>query len=677
MTEIPTTSASSFQWPYTLSPYDSGMVIEDVWPTIFFGAERLKEIRRKIDTLQCAADSLSQMQEEAEIVLKKPPQLPEERIGWRHDFYSHTTAEHLLYDPQSPHRFLDPTDQSLHESEVQHRAWTLLTHERTYRLMRSLGLLYGLTGDERYASWIAKGMRLAAQFFTREDLREGNHGDALYFQPLYDAQVLALIANAYSWTRDSEVYSSTDHQTIREGIFEAGMPSQIQFFKRTGAHNMTCYVGACLALSGEATGHEDWLSMGLGGDRGGLSALLTDGLRTDSEGKVDGFWFEGTMFYHFYSVCPMITVFEMLRQQGQVPQDIQTRFEKLFEAPVHMCDQHLDLPCVGDLGSPGSRSLAIYRHVYEYAAGQLGGDLFAETLSAIYKRGIPRNSLTALAFGPDEIDADPLSQGSTHLSAMGFGIFREDTAKGPFYLLFKGGAHGAGHDHPDKLSIDLRALGVQIASDLGTAGYAVSDIHAYYRSTLSHNTLMVDEQNQQPVEKARLEFREKDPRLASAVIEDAYEGVELERRIRFGPPCIWIEDRCTSDTIHRYAWVFHAKGDMIVRPSNVIDDLDFPPLSYYGVFAWLRNRQTTSTDGTLCVDWRISDRVWLRLLAVSDGPFEITSARTPGNPIPDGKGTILLRAKGKSRIFRTALEVHRGVPDLAVLEEGDFTWSKD
>ena len=47
----------TFQWPYTLSPYDSGLVIEDVWPTIFFGAERLKEIRRKTDVLQWAADS--------------------------------------------------------------------------------------------------------------------------------------------------------------------------------------------------------------------------------------------------------------------------------------------------------------------------------------------------------------------------------------------------------------------------------------------------------------------------------------------------------------------------------------------------------------------------------------------------------------------------------------------
>jgi hypothetical protein len=664
----------AFQWPYTLSPYDSGMIIEDTWPTIFFGAERLDEIRRKTDTLPWASDALAQMQQEAETVLKTPPQLPEERIGWRHDFYSHTTAEHLVYDLKSPHRFLDPIDQSYHASEVQHRAWTLLTHERTYRLMRSLGLLYGLTGDERYAKWVAEGMRLAAKFFTHEEFREGNHGGALYFQPLYDAQVLALMANAYSCTHKSTAYSKADHQIVRKGIFEVGMPSQIQFFERTGAHNMTCYVGACLALSGEAIDRDDWRQMGFGGDRGGLPALLRDGLRTDAKGQVDGFWFEGTMFYHFYSVCPMVTVYEMLRQHGAIDPEISTRFEKLFEAPIRMCDQNLDLPCVGDLGAPGARSLAIYRHLYEYAAGQFGGDLFTQTLSSIYQRGIPRNSLTALAFGPDNIDAKPFSQKSTHLPAMGFGIFREDTSEGSFYLLFKGGSHGAGHDHPDKLSIDIRALGEQIAPDLGTAGYAVKNIYTYYRSTLSHNTLMVDEQDQQRVEKAQLTFQEKDTRLASAIIEDAYEGVTLERNIRFEPPYIWIEDRCASDAIHRYGWVFHAQGGMTVRPSNIIADLDLPPLSQYGAFAWLKNRKTVSTDGTVCVDWRISDRVWLRLLATSDGPFEITSAQTPGNPIPNGRGSIYLRAKGSSRIFRAAFEIHRGAPNLSELEESAFTY---
>lgn len=79
----------AFQWPYTLSPYDAGMLIEDAWPTLFFGVERLQEIRRKGERLPWAADAIADMRREADAVLQGPPPLPAERIGWRHDFYSH------------------------------------------------------------------------------------------------------------------------------------------------------------------------------------------------------------------------------------------------------------------------------------------------------------------------------------------------------------------------------------------------------------------------------------------------------------------------------------------------------------------------------------------------------------------------------------------------------------
>ncbi|MSS71508.1 MAG: hypothetical protein EXS64_08455 [Candidatus Latescibacteria bacterium] len=656
---------AAFQWPYTLSPYDSGMVIEDVWPTLFFGAERLAEVRRKAEKLTWAADAVAQMQREAESVLREPPLLPEERIGWRHDFYSHRTAEHLLYDPTSPRRFLDPLEQTWHDSEAQHQAWVLLTHERTLRMMRSLGILYGLTGDERHAAWVAEGLRVAARFIPRTDLREGHRNGALYFHPLYDSQVLLLLANAYSLTRESRAYSEADHRAVREGAFEAGMPSQIRFFEETGAHNMTCYVGASLAVAGEVMGRGDWRRMGLAHPTGGLPALLREGLRTDRKGRADGFWFEGTTFYHFYSICPMVAVYELMRADGGLTPEVRERFEKLFEAPVRMCDPDLRLPCLGDLGAPGARSLAIYRHVYEYAAGQLNPDLFGPALRAIYDTGAPRNSLSALAYGPDEVSAKRLSQRSTVLPVSGIGVFRGKTPEGPFYLLFRSGQHGAGHDHADRLTVDLRALGEVIAPDLGTAGYAVKDAHAYYRSTLAHNTLMVDEQDQGKASRARLNFRAKG---AVGVVEDAYEGVRLERRVGFAPPVVQIEDRCTSQEAHRYGWVFHARGGMALRPVKPCGALDLPPLPETGAFAWFRDRQTVCVAGEICVDWRVSEGVWLRLLVTSDGPFEATTGRTPGNPTPDGHGTVFLRAAGRERVFRAALEVHRGTPSLWTLD---------
>ena len=178
---------------------------------------------------------------------------------------------------------------------------------------------------------------------------------------------------------------------------------------------------------------------------------------------------------------------------------------------------------------------------------------------------------------------------------------------------------------------------------------------------------MVDERDQEKVERARLTFGAEG---AAGVLEDAYEGVRLERRIRFEPPLIRVEDRCVSDEGHRYSWVFHARGGMAVRPAHPCPPLDLPPLPEDGPFARFRERRTICVDGTICVDWRISERVWLRLLAASDGPFEVTTGRSPGNPVPDGRGTVLLRAAGRERTFRAAFEVHRGAPSLRALDLG-------
>ena len=651
-----------FQWPYTLSPYDTGMAIEDAWPTLFFGEERMDEIRRKADRLLWAAQAVEKMAREAEVVIEEAPLLPEERIGWRHEFYSHTTAEHLLYDPGSPDRFLDPLDQTFHDSPDQHRAWVLLTHERTLRLMRSLGVLYGLTGDDRYARWVGDGMRIACRLFPRKDLREGNQNGALYFHPLYDSQSLMLLANAYSLTRTSPVYSAADHVAVARDIFEAGVPSQIAYLDEVSTHNIACYVAVSLAVVGEVAGRDDWQARGLGHPDTGVPAMLREGLRTDSKGRVDGFWFEGTMFYHFYTMAPVVAAFEILLRDGKADADVEHRFERLFSAPVRMCDAHLRLPCLGDLGAPGARSLAVYRHLYEYAAGQLDADTYGRVLTEIYATGVPRDSLAALAYGPDDLPGGRIAQRSTVLTAAGIGVFRGKADREPFYLLFRSGRHGGGHDHLDKLSVDLRAMGEIIAPDLGTSGYALKDIRAYYHSTLSHNTLMVDEKDQARVNRAELRFRSRNPQQAVGAIEDAYEGVRLERRIRFSPPIVGLEDRCTSRISHRYGWIFHARGAMVLQPVEPCEPLDLPPLPIDGPFAWFTDRRTYSTREAVCVDWRVAERVWLRLLVSSDGPLEITVGRTPGNPIPDRHGALFLRGEGRERVFRASLEVHRGVP---------------
>jgi hypothetical protein len=670
----------AFGWPYNLSPHDSGMAIEDVWPSIYFGKERLPEIRRKIDSLPWAKAAFEQMLREAEAVLKTEPVQPIERVGWRHDFYSRKSGEHLVYDPASPDLFLDPWFGGFENDPAQHRAWVLFTHERTHRLMHSLALLYGLTGDERYAQWVADGMRRAVEMFKHRELREGNNSEALYFQPLYDAPALMMLCDSYDLTKASAAYTAEDHAAIKAGIFEEGIPYQIRFQDKAGVHNMSCFVSPALVMAGLEFGHDEWVQRGLRDERNGLRTLLTGGVRSDeATGEVDGFWFEGTMFYHHYSLCPLVTLWEIDKRLGDgttKDPEVARRFEEMLAAPVKLADQFLRLPTVGDLGAPKFMSVRQYRHLYEYAAGQVNPERFGTTLAACYADGTPRNSWAALAFGPDALPAARTPAGDDLLKRPGMGVLRRTVPLGgtdePWYLLFKAGPHGAGHDHQDKLEIAFNALGQVIAPDIGTAGYALTSIHPFYRSTFSHSTLFVDEKDQASVKDASLEWKpEASPAYGHGTVRDAYPGVVLDRKVWFDAPYIVVADTLTSEEEHRFGMLFHAYGSLHGSVSKAMPaPVELPKIPR--LEPHLTGTQSAWTEGEMEADWRVCQGVWLRLVSTSDGPFEATIGRTPGNPMPDSRGTVMLRAVGKTRRFWSVFEVHRGSPTLSSVEvEGD------
>lgn len=664
--------------PYTLSPYDRGLVIEDAWPTIFFGDEVIPEIKRKAAKLPWAREALKLMATEAAMVMPKPPALPIEQAGWRHDFYSRVTGEHLFYDPDSQTRFLDPSTDVHEYDDDQRRAWALLTHERTYRMMRSLGVLYRITGDERYARWVAEGMRGAVEYFKHDEFVRGTSIPALYFQPLYDAAVLMILANIYSLTRLSKAYSRQDADDIRTGIFEKRMGDMQAFLAAHPTGNMSCYVSGALAHCGRVFERDDWKKLGIG-ESSGVKNLLTKGLCVDKDGKTDGLWREGTMFYHFYSMCPLVTLWEQAKQSPNGVSrdaDLRTRFEEMFAAPVALVDQQLRLPAIGDLGAPKVMNLAAYRHLYEYAAGQLDPARFGPVLAEIYARsGAKRVELCALAFGPDTLPKPAgIPRGSTLLPAASIGVFRSSSAE-KLHAVFRAGRYGGGHDHPDRLGIALSAFGQPISPDLGTAGYSIHKIvHNYYRATVAHNTLFADEKNQ--VGEAVLDWRGSDKNPRARGVISGEDGVRYQRTVFFAPPYVVLLDEYSSEAEHRFGWTYHAYGKLnVVTPrlepgSKAM--LGMPALPAEDAFSMLTDRLSGVASERIEAKWDVGGGVRMRLLAVSDGPIEVTAARSPGQPIPDKLGCVLLRAPGKSRRIALVLEPCRGAGSVvSVLLRGD------
>lgn len=655
--------------PYTPSPDDAGWLLEDVWPPLYWGAEIVPEVRRKVAGLDWARRLFATLKEEAELVLAAPPLVPTERAGWRHDFYARDTGGPLLFEPERDQSFLDPLTGKRENAPGMHAAWVLLTHERTLRLMRGVGLLYALTGDEKYARWVASGVARFADYIEQTPpLKNG----AIYYQPLYDAGIALVLLNTYSLTRHSEAYSPELHAKVRR-VFDDRVPFLAGFLDKMAAHNMGAFASAAIGLAGEVFERSEWTTRAVNG-KNGFAEQLKAGVPMIN-GKCDGFWGEGTHFYHFYTLTTLIPTYELARRTNQViAPDVEARFRAMFDAPIQISDPQWGLPTLGDFGAPRHFSLPLYRHVYEYAAGRLDREKYAPLLAAFYQHiHAPRTDGAALAFGPDELPraAEPLKT-HTLLPLAQTGVFR--SADPEMWLLFRCGKFAGGHDHPDRLSLFLSAHGTQITPDLGEPGYALrGKTGDYYQSTLAHNTLFADEKAQKGT--ANLLWQP-DKNRARGEIKDG--GVTFRRTLFFAPPFVVLLDEYESDAEHRFDWVYHAYGalQMTAPPAKTeagANLLSLPPLPTEGAWAQLTQRQTTVAARSLSAAWQVRDGLQLRLLSASSAPFEATSGRSIGQPFPDDLGALVLRSSGRAWRLATVLEIAAGAPqasDVTLLADG-------
>jgi hypothetical protein len=75
-------------------------------------------------------------------------------------------------------------------------------------------------------------------------------------------------------------------------------------------------------------------------------------------------------------------------------------------------------------------------------------------------------------------------------------VMRSGWEPDAYFSLFESGPYGIGHQHEDKLSLFIHALGRELLTEAGTYRYDGSKYRRYALSTWAHNTILVDGQNQ-------------------------------------------------------------------------------------------------------------------------------------------------------------------------------------
>jgi len=261
----------------------------------------------------------------------------------------------------------------------------------------------------------------------------------------------------------------------------------------------------------------------------------------------DGFWFEGAAGYHQWTLEDLDRVFVALKGYTDPPgyRDPQdgTRFDDL--------DVSREIPLL-------KRANAIFE-VFRYPDGRL---LPVHDSGAIFRRyaGLP----------PLERSDCRLFPGVGH-AWLGRGTGPNQTQ---FHLHFSG---AYGHHHADNLNIALFAHGEELLSDLG---YSHSKHRSWTASTLAHNTVLINEQEQY----TRGDHGPSDGRLRAwetshpivqwveAGAESAYPGVaSLYQRAAFlisaGNEKSYVVDLFRVEGGRQHDWALHGSADRDVVAS--------------------------------------------------------------------------------------------------------------
>ena len=420
-------------------------------PRLFVTAEGLEALRKQVEAGGPLAQAYERMRAEADKVLDAP------------------TVEHRLEGPR------------------------LLTQSRRcLDRVSKLALAYRLSGEKKYADRAAREMAAAAAF---PDWNPSHFLDT--------AEMSCALGIGYDWLYD--VLPADERERVRRAIVEKGLGPGLECYRGKAAyrwwtratHNWSqvcnggLAVGALAVADEEPAAAAEVLVSGLKAVRGAMGHFDIDG--GWDEGP--GYWGYTLMYTSFYLGALQSALGTMADLEKSPGLSEAGMFRIYFSGPLGRTFNF------ADAGDGAGRAPSMFwlartfdRPVYAYHQLQaMRGDAF-DLLWAPDRAVSPKEAGLPLA---------------KHFRGVGVVFFRSDwESRDALWVGFKGGDNRANHSHLDLGSFVLDALGQRWALDLGPddynlPGYFGGQRWTYYRlNTQSHNTLLLDGQDQDPKAKA-------------------------------------------------------------------------------------------------------------------------------------------------------------------------------
>ncbi|WP_221075846.1 heparinase II/III domain-containing protein [Agarivorans aestuarii] len=431
---------------------------------------------------------------------------PDARATWNLYYFCPKHGVRLTWDRNKPTEHVCPVDGEVLTGEPYDGAWWRWLNGLNSKACNDLGLLWQITKNERYLHKVREILLAYAEFYP--DYQE--HGGIPYNGPgkanaqtLCEANCNIDFARGYDFIKedlDREEQLYVEKRLLLEGA------EFLMQHRSDQLHNHEMKISATIGVIGLIIDNEQLVEFAVNTPYG-LKYQLENGV------KGDGLWFEGSIHYHYYALQALLN-FEKIACKTQYSLKDQPKLQLMMAFPLKLLINTGNFPRLNDCIAGQER--LTHSHIFEFAYREYRDPLFASALQTIYQAE-ERHNIEALLYGVEELPpAKPLACNSIHAEQSGITIMHDNTRDN--MLLVKHAPYGGEHDHYDQLGLIISRKGKEILPDLGTTGYGAELHYQYYKNTLTHNTLAVEQKNQPPAT----------PKVNKFLVTDKFTWLDVE-----------------------------------------------------------------------------------------------------------------------------------------------------
>ncbi len=305
---------------------------------------------------------------------------------------------------------------------------------------------------------------------------------------------------------------------------------------------------------------------------------------------VDGGDYEASTGYHVLVSQMFLHSYLVQKARGlEINPRFEQRLTSMFEWLATLADDQGTLPQLGDcddgrvelmLDDIRQAMLPVEQRNSLKLSSYLGLG------SCLFNKPFGGDGSDAVWFGAQSVDVYSRERRRVEvLSESGLAVARSNEAEVIFSAMPNGIRGRGSHTHCDKLSFVLRLDGAKVFCDSGTACYTRNaQRRNRYRSTSAHNTLAVDDQEQNTISQDKNELfrcgneaavtpiiaQEGDEAIVLSASHSGYErfGVRCSRTLRLQKNLLVIEDQIQGLGNHKLDLFFHLGPEWTVSPTG-------------------------------------------------------------------------------------------------------------